>query len=344
MNELIKKLNIDETFTKKPKNKQKKYNSIKNNITLVEDYNFMADLLELPKTKEGYKYLFVIVDLATDEFDIEPLKTKTPDEVLKAYKKCIKRPHINKAYASIRTDNGNEFKGVFTKFLYNNHILHKKNLPNRHKQMANVERLNYELGRLFNGYMNHKEIETEKVYREWTDVIDIVRTDLNKFRKKKLNRSNDINNLPVFPFDIAKNPKYKIGDIVHEKLDWAENALANKQPTSLFRVGDYRFSTTPKKIVQVLYMNDYPYYRYLLEGLPNVSYSEYELIPSKEKETKYKVKEIINKRKYQDNTQYLVWWLNYLKKNSTWEDENKLIDDGFKNKIDEYNNSLKNKK
>jgi hypothetical protein len=341
MNELIKKLKIDETLTKKTKNKQKKYNSIKNNIPLIEDYNFMCDLLELPKTKEGYKYLFAIVDLASDEFDIEPLKTKTPDEVLKAYKKCISRPHINKAYASIRTDNGNEFEGVFTKFLYDNSILHKKNLPNRHKQMANVERLNYELGRLFNGYMNYKETETGKVYREWTDVLDIVRTDLNKFRKKKLNRSTNIDNLPVFPMDIAKNPKYKIGDIVHQKLDTPENALGNKQPTSNFRVADYRYSNVPKKIVRVLYMNDYPYYRYLLEGLPNVSYSEYELLPSKEKETKYKVKKIIGKKKVKNKTYFLVWWQGYLKKDSTWEEEKQLLEDGLQNEINEYNNSLK---
>jgi hypothetical protein len=33
----------------------------------------MADLLELPETKKGFKYLLVVVDLATDEFDIEPI-------------------------------------------------------------------------------------------------------------------------------------------------------------------------------------------------------------------------------------------------------------------------------
>jgi hypothetical protein len=40
-------------------------------------------------------------------------------------------------------------------------------------------------------------------------------------------------------------------------------------------------------------MTDEPYFRYILEGMPNVSYSEYELIKSKEKETKYIVKDII---------------------------------------------------
>jgi hypothetical protein len=188
--------------------------------------------------------------------------------------------------------------------------------------------------------MNYKETETGKIYREWTDVIEIVRKELNKIRKKKLNRSL-IPPTPTFSIEKAGKPKYKIGDIMHERLDWAENALGNKQSTPNFRVADYRYSSVPKKIVKVLYMNDYPYYRYLLEGLPNVSYSEYELIPSKEKETKYKVKKIIGKRKYKGKTQYLVWWNKYLKKDATYEDEDKLIEDGLQDIINEYNNSLK---
>ena len=151
---------------------------------MKEDYNFMADLLSLPETKKGYKYLLSVVDLATDEFDIEPLINKTPDAVLEEFKKMIKRTYIKKPYASVRTDNGTEFKGVFHKWLYDDSILHKVNLPNRHKQMANVEHLNKQLGRLFNGYMNKKEEETGEVYKEWTDILVFVRKELNKIRKK----------------------------------------------------------------------------------------------------------------------------------------------------------------
>lgn len=334
MKAILEKLKIDETFTKTKSIKQKQFNHIKNNIPLVEDYNFMADLIEFPLTKKKNKFLLSVVDLATDEFDIEPLKTKTPKEVLDAFKKMFEREHIKKPYASIRTDNGNEFKGIFTKWLEDEEIFHRLNLPNRHTQMANVEALNKQLGRLFNGYMNHKEETTGKVYKEWDDVVDIVRTDLNKIRKKKLKPYN-INHYPTL--NIEKLPKFKVGDIVHFKLDWAENALGHKQPTPNFRVGDYKYSRVPKKIIKVLYMNDEPYYRYLLEGIPNASYSEYQLIPSKEKETKYKVKSIIGKRKNGKVNEYLVWWDGYKKKESTWESENTLIEDGIKPLIEKYN-------
>ena len=59
MNKLIEKLKIDETFTKPIRNKQKKYNHIKNNIPLIEDYNFMADIIEMPETKNKFKYIYI---------------------------------------------------------------------------------------------------------------------------------------------------------------------------------------------------------------------------------------------------------------------------------------------
>ena len=39
-------------------------------------------------------------------------------------------------------------------------------------------------GRLLDGYMNSKELETGRVYRQWTDVIDIIREDLNEIRER----------------------------------------------------------------------------------------------------------------------------------------------------------------
>ena len=70
--------------------------------------------------------------------------------------------------------------------MYNYSILLRTAQPNRHIQVANVERLNGILGTLLNGYMNSKEEQTGKVYKEWTDKLDIIRKDLNKIRKKKL--------------------------------------------------------------------------------------------------------------------------------------------------------------
>ena len=103
--DLINKLGIDETYTK-PTKKPKQFTHVKDNIPLVENYNFMADLLFLPETKEGFKYCLVVVDLSNDDFDIEPIKNKTPAEILKAMKDMFKRKFIKEPYASIQTDAG----------------------------------------------------------------------------------------------------------------------------------------------------------------------------------------------------------------------------------------------
>jgi len=335
MRALLKKLSIDEKFTKPIVNKQKVFNHIKNNIPKLEDYNFSADILELPQTKNNYRYLLVVVDLATDEFDIEPLKTKESSETLNGFKTMFKRKHIKKPYASLRTDNGKEFQGVFHKWLLENEILHKTALKNKHSQMANVESLNKQLARLFNGYMNYKEIQTGKIYKEWDDVIDIIRTDLNKHRKKKVKSVFSFDDYPVF-IEPVHQPKYKVGSVVHNKLYWPENALGNPQPTGNFRVGDYRYSNVPKKIVKLLYFNDFPFYRYILEGMPGVSFSEYELIPSKYKQTKYKVKKIIDYRMRGNKREFKIWWLGYLKKNATWEKEKTLREDGLGPEVNEF--------
>jgi hypothetical protein len=146
----------------------------------------MADILFLPTAKLGYKYLFVICDLASGGFDIGPIKDKESDTVLKAMKKCFTREYVKKPYASIKTDGGLEFKDVFHKYLHDESILHKVSLPDRHKSMSMVESLNRQLARLINGYLNTHEREKNKTFKNWLPAIPIIRTELNAYRKKNL--------------------------------------------------------------------------------------------------------------------------------------------------------------
>lgn len=297
--DIVNKLGIDETFTKVQNVKRKdKFNVVKDNIPLVEDYNAMADLLFLPTAKFGFKYLFVIVDLATNEFDIEPIKNKEPATVLKAMKKCFSRDYVKKIKYTLKTDIGTEFKGIFHKYLYDESILHKVSLPNRHTSMANVEALNRQLGRLFNGYMNKKEEASGKQYKNWTDIVDIVRKDLNDVRKKRIPFDINSYEYPVQE-DLKKvevvvkkrgvkttevsyeriKPKFKIGQNVHRLLDYPKNALGMNQPTSQKREGDYLYDIVPRQIIKIITMSGKgPLYRYILDGFPSVSFSENQLM------------------------------------------------------------------
>ena len=335
MKAILDKLGIDETYTKEVK-KPKYFTKIKDNIPLEGDMNFMADLIMLPTTKKGFKYLLTCDDLATDEFDIEPLLNKTPADVLKGLQAMFKRSYIKKPQASITTDMGSEFKGVFHKWFYDQNIYHKVALPNRHTQMSSVESLNKQVERILNGYMNSVEEKTGEPFNEWVDVLEPIRRELNKFRKKPEHNPFTYQ-YPVS--DTSTNPKFKVGDIVFRKSDVPLNALGNKQPTNNFRVGDFRYEKVPRKILQVLNYSGKVPYRYMLESIPDASFTEDQLMiaPEKETETKYKVREIIGKKKIKNKTMYLIWWKGELKKDATYEPESNLIEDGFQREIDEYN-------
>jgi hypothetical protein len=275
MKSILKKFNINEKLTK-ARLKQKQFNEIQYNVPMIEDYNMMADLLHLPETYEGYKYLLVVVDLASKEFDIQPMKDTNSKSTVNAIEKMFKRPYIKMPHSSIQVDGGAEFNKFFTQWCKSNDILLKRTIPYRHKQNSMVESLNRQLGRLFGGYMNMMEQKEGEVYREWTDILDDVRIEMNKFRKREMPKNVSDYDYPFFDQTII--PRFKVNDYVHYRLDYPRNALNKKQPTSNFREADYRYSHEPVRIVKVIQMLTEPYYRYMLEGIPNASYSEYDLL------------------------------------------------------------------
>jgi hypothetical protein len=114
--------------------------------------------------------------------------------------------------------------------------------------MSSIENVNKQLGRILNGYMNKMEEETGKVFKEWADkdVLNTIRTDINAYRKiGEVDPYTEVCEMP----NARLKPLYKIGDIVYRKTEIPLNALGNKQPTSNFRVGDYRWELQPRKII-----------------------------------------------------------------------------------------------
>lgn len=339
-NKIVAKLGIDETLTK-GRPKPKHFNHINNYIAHVKYINYMADILYLPEDKNGFKFCLVVVDLASHLFDIEPTKNLEAKTILAAFQKMFKRKYIKMPKSCVRTDGGAEFKGVFDEFLKKNDVKHFVTLADRHTQMSMCESLNRSLGRLFNGYMNKIELETKKEYKNWTDVVPEIRKELNEYREVILPKNPDDEPIPTWNLPPDAYPKFRVGDLVHHKLEVPENALGHKQPTKSFRMGDFRYSSIPKKITKVIYMLDDPFFRYYVEGIPNATYSERELLPSNYKEPIYKVKKIIGVKTVRGKKQYLVWWQGYKKEESTYEPEKELVNDGLKDMIDEYNKSLK---
>ena len=71
--------------------------------------------------------------------------------------------------------------------------------------------------------------------------------------------------------------KCKVNDLVNVLLEEPQTILGKKQPTKNFRMGDLRLEKKKRKIIKVLYYSGPNHYRYLIEGLPNASYTEQEL-------------------------------------------------------------------
>lgn len=333
MNELLQKFDIDETIIKHTKPISKKsitFDKVSDVIPPFEDYNFQADHLNLPTTKDGYKYLLTVCDLATGECDFEPTKTQSADETLRAFKAIIKRPYLNKPYASLRTDSGTAFRGTFGKWLYENSILHSRGLSGRHKQTGNVEALNRQISIVLNAYMNTKERYMTLPYREWITVLPKLRKELNAMRKHRQHLFTNDNSTPI-----DKQPKYKKGDFVYYKLDRPQDARGYYiNNSSTFRIGDVRLSMIPKKITQVLF---YPRnIRYILKGLENVAYTEDELRLASSQDDVAEVKEIIDDRVIKGKKHYRVWFLGEPKKEAVWLPEDQLLEDGLGDYIEYY--------
>ncbi len=93
-----------------------------------------------------------------------------------------------------------------------------------------------------------------------------------KDKKGKLKTIEETKNIRI-------RPKFKVGTMVYRALEAPRNALDKAQPTKNFREGDFTFERVPRRIINIITMGgDGPLYRYCLEGLPNVSYSENELM------------------------------------------------------------------
>jgi hypothetical protein len=337
--DVIKTLKIDEFFTKAD-NKQK-YNKFVLNVVPEADFNFMADLIELPTTKEKYKWLLVVLDLATNEFDIEPMKNKESGTTMIAFKTMMKRKFLNYPEISLKTDGGTEFKGKFHEHMIDKGIFHKTAMPYRKSQLGPVEGLNRTLVRLLMNYTNSMSVELKEEYNEWTDLLDAVRVELNKYRVRDLEKLDQYQGQYRFDSKVMGEPEYKIGDFVHWKLNRPTDILGKTINDGEFREGDRRFSIEVREIVDILPFLDEPYYRFKLKEMPNVSYSANELKLSKEKVNLYSVKKIIGKKQEKKVKYYLVHWKGKLKKNATWERAQDLIEDGLEDEIKAYEKSLR---
>ena len=340
--DVIKALNIDEFYTKSDM-KQKKYNKIILGVVPEENFNYMSDLVEMPTTSKGYKWLLVVLDLATNKFDIEQMKNKTSLSTLNAFKEIIKRKILILPEISLKTDGGTEFKAEFNQYLRDHNIFHKVAMPYRKQQMGPVEGLNGVITRILMNYLNDKTIELNKDYNDWIDKIPAVRTEVNNYRSRDLTTLTKYQDQFHFDLDVAGEQDYNVGDFVHWKINRPTDIKGNPINDGKFRNGDRRYSLESREIVDVLCYPTEPYYRYKLNEMNNVSFSKYDLKKSTKENNTFIVKNIIGKKTLNKIKYYLVHWKGKLKSESSWEPALTLIEDDLQDYITEFEKKYRKK-
>jgi hypothetical protein len=344
---ILENLNIDKNVVENSIPKQQTYNKFANNVVPISDYNYQCDLIQFPETKDKYKYLFTMVDIYDGSVDFEPLKQKFAEDAKLALIKIFQRGILKKPKGSIRTDNGKEFQGNFHQFLNSLGIFHKYSVPYRHKQMSPIESLNNSVSILINAYLNAKTKQYDEDYNEWVEILDSIRTELNKYRAKPVDDKESfekaLDKQGTFNEEDAKNQTYKVGDLVYKKLEKPMDILNRPINDTRFRRGDKRWDDRVSRIVKVLYFNDYPYYRYMLNDVPNASYSKYDLKKAKDRqEETFRVKQVIGKT-YLGRNQgygYKLWYSNQTRKEANknpYQNQQFIEENNLQELVNQYN-------
>jgi hypothetical protein len=159
--------------------------------------------------------------------------------------------------------------------------------------MANVEKLNRQIGRFLNGYMNAKEEKTSKTYTEWMSALPAIRKTLNKKRAKKMPADPaTVDPIPFDPFIVKgsgkkakvkfRKPKFRIDQRVHYLSPVPLTILGKKQTGGNLRVGDRQWSKDSYLVKEIYYYSNPTRFRYKLSGAKrDVSFMENELVLGK---------------------------------------------------------------
>jgi hypothetical protein len=207
------------------------------------NFSHQADLVHVPTSKFGYKYILVVVDAYSRHFEAEPLKLKSSDATLKGFENIYKRWPLPKR---IEMDDGTEFKGAVKSYFQSHDVLIRYAMTNRHRQQGLVEARNSVIGKVIMMLLDLKEIETKKTSKDWFKSME-------EFRKL-IQLIND--NIKYKPIDNATNLKitdanrniFPTGTKVRVTIDYPIDIANEKRQYGKFRAGDIRWSKDIKVI------------------------------------------------------------------------------------------------
>ncbi|KAL7637412.1 UNVERIFIED_CONTAM: hypothetical protein RMT77_012161 [Armadillidium vulgare] len=186
------------------------------------------DLMEMPKTKLGQKYIFVAVDMYSKWTSAVAIPDKTANTVLKAFKNMIAT--FLKDPLEIQSDNGKEFTNhLFEEFQKTKEIKHRCTVANMPQINGLVERVNQTLLNMFRMIDN---------LEEWDEYLPDVVAVYNQTHHRELGKTpaaiflNNVERNTVKDTIWGKTPKnfepYKLGEFVLKKNILKGHNVMNK--------------------------------------------------------------------------------------------------------------------
>ena len=267
------------------------------------------DTLYLPDD-DGYKYLLVIVDIATRKCDAEPMKKRDAKTTINALEKIFKRKVI-KPPKRLEVDSGSEFKGDFEKHFKKFFEIFRKE-TGRHRQQSVVESKNQQIGKIINAKMTADEVNNDEVSREWVKFVPQIVKLLNEHFSYEVQH---IEPSALPRTDKNTNEILEIGTKVRIQLDNPIDYVEGKKLGGKFRTGDIRWTKKIGKITRFFIRPDQPV-MYQVDDNDNVAYTRpqlqivgnNEVKPPTTKQTKHYAQEIVSKRLVKGKTYYKIRW------------------------------------
>jgi hypothetical protein len=288
-----------------------------------------ADLLYLPND-DGYKNALVVVDLGSRKLDAEPLKSRSPKEVLKAFETIYSRKILHIPSTMMQVDGGSEFKGVVADYFKRNKVIVRVGRPDRHRQQALVENRNKTIGKFIHKRQLAEELRTGVTSREWIDDLPKIIKPMNKHYERKPNK-DEISPSPRCQGDSCN--LISIGTKVRVILDAPRNITTdNKKLIGNFRASDMRWENIERTITNILITPNQPPL-YVVSGINNAAYTrnQIQVIPEKEKlpkesvQKKYVIEKILERKKIKGKIMFRIKWKGYPLNQSTWEPRTELM-------------------
>ena len=260
------------------KRKEPEVKASHNDVHGYKGKRMQADLLYLPNDK-NFKYLLVAVDNFTKEVDAIPLRYRTAEAIRKGLDKIFFENKILLPPKILQVDAGSEFKKGLDEYLKSKGITLRRAGIARHSQQANVEAQNRKIGSIIMKTQLVKELESDKVSKEWLHLLpEIIKKSNERARANlKAKKKPKVTDEVLCRID-GDCDLYEIGKHVRYKLDYPVNFKGEKQIGN-FREGDPKYSLKTYKIENILLIPDRPP-RYVLEGITDKTFSKNQLKPS----------------------------------------------------------------